>query len=272
MKCIFCDGASGASLTKEHVLPGWLRELYPRSPTDTHTHGTITWPDLWHRSYPPAADQRRRQGQASTRKVRVVCEKCNNEWLALLEKRTKPLLLALARGVRMEIGPEEQLQLATWTAKTVMTAEFLESSKVAIPASDRRSLMQCLCPPRQGWWIWIAGQCGIEWQTAMYHFSSRLNTSYADLVTPEAVNLQCTTIGVGRVLLHVISTSVPGLEFGLNRPTSSDLKPIWPISAQTITWPPQRLLDDAAIHHIKRNVERAYNVRPPMHSGAVSSS
>jgi hypothetical protein len=177
-----------------------------------------------------------------------------------MEDRTKPLLLRLMQGERIELGPEEHLLLATWAAKTIMTAEFVDESRVAIPSQDRSSLMQCLCPPRQGWWIWIAGYRGIEWLIGIYHFSLRVNRSEADLKTPDIPNLQATTIGLGYLVIHAISTSIPDCSFALNNPVASDLKPIWPLSASSISWPPLRLLTDDDVNLIKQNLERAFGI------------
>ena len=100
-KCIFCNGASGTRLTKEHIFPDWLRRLFPRSPTDTHTHGHTSWKGLQ-----PVTSLTKKQGQAGSRRVKVVCQKCNNEWLSGLEKRTKPLLLMLIHGMPFTSGSE----------------------------------------------------------------------------------------------------------------------------------------------------------------------
>src|SRR5260221_10532881 len=154
--CIFCSGASGSSLSKEHVLPNWLRVLFPRNPADTHTHGITSWVELSPGGLTPVTVRRKKQGQASTKRVRVVCERCNNGWLSQLETRTKPLLFRLIRAERVVLGSDEQSLLAVWAAKTIMTAEFVERDKVAIPQTNRTSLMQTLSPPNAGWWIWIA--------------------------------------------------------------------------------------------------------------------
>ena len=195
-KCIFCGGASGASLSKEHVLPDWLRELFPRTPY-THTHGVISWVGLSPGTITPVTARRRKQGHVSTRKVRVVCRKCNNEWLSSLEKRTKSLLLPIIRGEKILLDRDNQLLLATWAAKTIMAAEFVDRTKIAIPQADRTSLMRNVSVPSAGWWIWIAGNQGNEWETGIYHFSARLNVTPADLKTPDILNIQCTTIGIG---------------------------------------------------------------------------
>jgi len=257
-KCIFCEGASGSGMSKEHIFPDWLRELFPRSPEDTHTHGFTSWAELSPGSpLSPITRSHRGQGQASTKKVRVVCRKCNNEWLGRLEKRMKPLLSQLIMGESVSLGDSEQLFIATWAAKTIMTAEYVDRKKVAVPQSDRTFLMRNLSPPQNGRWIWIAGSQSMEWLTGINHFSARLNISPVDLKTPEIVNLQSTTIGIARLLIHAISTTVPGHSFALNDPDNSDLRQIWPLGPE-ISWPPQNFLTDDQVNGIARNVPRAF--------------
>lgn len=260
-RCIFCEGASGTSLSREHVFPDWLRQIFPRKDTDTHTHGTISWTDATMSS--PAITTRRRQGQAGTRSVRVVCKKCNNGWLSVLEERTKPLLRELVQASLREIGSEDQNLLAVWAAKTIMTGEYIERERAAVPQEQRCSLKDTLSVP-DGWWIWVAGSQGLEWRTGMYHFSAKLNVSPIDLETPGPLNIQCTTIGIGTLLLHAISTTAEGHSFALVDPDAADLKPIWPPVLPAIRWPPGRLLRDEDIDVIKTNLERAYyKVRTP---------
>jgi hypothetical protein len=254
-KCIFCNGASGTRLTKEHIFPDWLRQFFPRSPTDTHTHGLTSWKGL-----EPVTARTKKQGQAGSRRVKVVCQECNNEWLSGLEKRAKPLLIMLIRGMPFTLNADAQRLLAVWAAKTVMTAEFVDPTKVAIPAVERASLMRDLAPPQRGWWIWIAGSQGIEWLTGINHFSGRLNRTPIDLETPDVVNLQSTTIGLGRLLIHVASTVVPDQSFALQNPDTADLRPIWPQPTAPIVWPRNRLLTDEDIDFIARTIPRAMGV------------
>jgi hypothetical protein len=187
--------------------------------------------------------------------------KCNNEWLSDLEQRAKPLLLMLIRGMPFTLGADAQGLLATWAAKTIMVAEFLKPTKVAIPQTDRASLMASLSPPQAGWWIWIAGsQASVDWRTGINHFSARMNRSPVDLKTPDIVNVQSSTIGIGQLLIHSVSTTVPGHSFALQNPDAADLRPIWPQPAAPITWPRLRLLTDPDIDFIARTIPRAFGV------------
>jgi len=257
-RCIFCGGASGRSMSKEHVFPDWLRQLFPRSPNSTHVHGAIIWDDD---TLTPNTMKTRKQGHVSTKKVRVVCEGCNNGWLSALEERTKPLLSYLIMGKFCWLGQDEQLLLATWVAKTVMTAEFLRRDKVAIPSTDREWIMGNLSPPSSGWWMWIAGSQGVNWQIGINHFSSHI--SIAPVRPPESdiTNMQCTTMAVGRMLVQCISTTFVDVDFALAMPDSSDFKPIWPFTIPVLLWPPSRFLTDEQIESVAENLVRTYAQR-----------
>jgi hypothetical protein len=141
-----------------------------------------------------------------------------------------------------------------------MTAEFIDRTKIAIPQADRTSLKRTLSPPQTGWWMWIAGNQGVEWEAGINHFSARLHIPPIPAEAPEIVNLQSTTLGIGRLLLFAISTSFPGADFGLTNSRAADLQPIWPLRPATILWPPHRLLTDREIEIIARNAARAFGV------------
>ena len=93
-RCIFCRGTG---LTKEHVLPDWLRVIFPRSATDTHTFGSYDWPCIIGHAV-PIQNTRSAQGQIGSKKVRVVCRACNNGWLSQLEAAVQPILSDLISG------------------------------------------------------------------------------------------------------------------------------------------------------------------------------
>lgn len=257
-KCIFCDSASGARLTKEHVFPDWLRQLFPRSPNDSHTRGQASWAGL-----EPTTAVTKGQGQAGSRRVKVVCKDCNNGWLSNMENQIKPLLMRLIRGEPCVLDTHAQRTLAAWAAKTAMVGEFVQPTKVAIPPADRQSFMRNQVPPESGWWIWIAGNGSIEWLTGINHFSARLNVTPVAPVTPNIVNLQSTTLGIGQLLIHLVSTTVAGQSFALKDPEAADLRPIWPPPNSDIIWPRLRLLTDDDINFIAGTIPAAFGVKTP---------
>lgn len=255
--CIFCEGKSGARLSHEHIFPDWLRGIFRRSPNDTHTHGFMSWANDDFDAE-PVIRKNTEQGIVPSRQVRVVCTKCNNEWMSGIEKRTRSLLTTLLWGRPITLGSDEQFVLATWIAKTVMAAEHIDRSKIAIPQSDRTLLMDTLAPPPNGWWIWIAGSQGLEWSAGINHFGAHAGFGPADPKTGNDLNVQSTTIGLGALLIFCVSTTwLHFQDFALSHPDRSDLKPIWPSTDNDIAWPPRRLLRDDEINVIATNLSRA---------------
>ena len=144
--CAFC-GNPGAS--HEHIFPKWLKEYFPRDESSTHTFGAIRWPaGLITKS--PILHQRKRQWHSGTVHVRVVCERCNNDWMSQLEERTKHLIIPLLICNRTNLGLEAQTALATWASKTTMIAEYVMNKETnKITHRERKYVMENLTPPAE---------------------------------------------------------------------------------------------------------------------------
>jgi hypothetical protein len=77
--CVFC-GTTTEKITKEHVFPDWISELFGREPGGTaemvESDGSI-------QAFPTVPFQQQ---------VRVVCKPCNEGWMADLESDVKGFL------------------------------------------------------------------------------------------------------------------------------------------------------------------------------------
>lgn len=147
--CIFC-GNTGMS--KEHIWGKWLKD-YVRQ--DLLKHGMFT--QVVNRPGTPNTEHLRiKSGDPLQSKVRVVCMKCNNEWLSVIQDRTKPHLIPLFTGTTRVLGAEAQESLATWITMATMTAEHLvgDPRQRAISQADREFLWRNGKPPAE-WRILI---------------------------------------------------------------------------------------------------------------------
>ena len=104
MRCIFCkeDGI----LTREHVLPDWLKVLYPEKSRVTNKFTSETskiWPS-----------------KIFQHKVKIVCAECNHGWMAELENQVKPIISQMVRLEDFLIDENKQNLLAFWSQKTVL--------------------------------------------------------------------------------------------------------------------------------------------------------
>lgn len=105
MKCIFCQ--KEATLTREHVLPDWLKTLYPY---ETKVINEFTGIE----------PQKRWLSNIFQHKARIVCASCNNGWMSTLESKTKPLITQLVELKKMKLTKKEQELLGFWAQKTIL--------------------------------------------------------------------------------------------------------------------------------------------------------
>lgn len=232
-------------MSREHIWPDWMEELFPRTSADSHNQEKLRL--RLHKGGHQTAQRtvKTRSGHASTVKVRKVCETCNNGWMSEMENRTKGLLLRLARSEPSKLDIFLQHRLATWAAKTAMTAEFSDPSSVAVSQEHRRLMMDKLEPPL-GWWIWMARCSGNRWQTAYHHHSFALGVSKGPPINPlvsKVANTQSSTIGVGQLLFHAVSTSTE-IRFDGGSESLMGLRCIWPITDAVVDWPFSMILSD----------------------------
>lgn len=104
MKCIFCGKQE--KLTKEHVFPNWLSNLYENNDLvinefvgDTN----IKW-----------------LSKIFQHKARVVCRDCNNGWMSDLEKSVIPIIKKMILLKKMTIDENSQKILSFWAQKTAL--------------------------------------------------------------------------------------------------------------------------------------------------------
>lgn len=236
-KCIFCKRQPPeVSISKEHLFALWLRELFPRDACTTHTLGVME----------SATNQEVRelrkngQGHSGSKKIRHVCQTCNGTWLSNnIEDVAKPIITRLLSANRSSIDAATQKVLATWAAKTVMTAEWVYPNKVVLHQSERNWLKSALAPPI-GWTIWIGNYSGITWgELAIQQHAAKLRFTTIDDGDMAEHNFIFTIIGMRRLMIVAVSSSWPRVQEiidSLGAPHPALLQ-VWPIVNDEITWP-----------------------------------
>ena len=253
-KCIFCEGFR---LSREHVFGEWLKEFFPRDKTTTHTMGTFTWSDEIITRGPSKTSQNK-PGHTGTRKVRVVCQTCNNGWLSVLEDQTKPVLTPLITGKHANLTPEAQTILATWASKTVMTAEYVQPKGRCVTQKERVWLKARLTPP-EDWCVWIAAYNGSEWHNlTIYQHRGYLHESPIPSPGDKARHIQSTFFGVGRIVFLVVNSAMSNIRFAFSAIEEvTGLIQIWPAQKRSVIWPTIRIFNDeqatAAAHVLRRS-------------------
>lgn len=202
-KCIFC-GEGG--LTKQHVLPNWLREYFPRTEKDTKTQNLLYYERV-DNSLVATPKMRKTQGHLGTVRIRNVCETCNSGWMSRLENDTKPIVKELLSGHVVGMDRKKQELLCRWILLVNIMIEYTDVKTIAITESDRKTLMDGVIP--EGWKIWIGYCKNKNWEFRYRHNAAKVmrKSDYKkgnDI--PEKCNVQFTTIGIGRLYIHTIKS------------------------------------------------------------------
>lgn len=242
-RCIFC---SGTGLSKEHIWSDWISGLIPRN----DEHGEY-WGSM-HRAggsrdvewtTPPGNSAR--QGSVLQRKVRKVCEQCNNGWMSRVVDRAKPHVERMILDKAIQLNRKEQTNLAAWIGVTTVIQEFANRQGARrIPLEERTSLMSTKAPPLS-WSIWVAKYTG-EWWAPMRHYHipmSYSKQSNANELNGPSGELQLTTFTLGCLLVHVFTSTQAEMIAAYRlyiggASNAGKLQQLWPIVADTMNWPP----------------------------------
>jgi hypothetical protein len=229
--CAFC-GKPG-QMTKQHIWPKWLQKI--RRPIAT-SHTQVTGEFL---TFTPSSRRLPRhalvhQGHAGSRKVRNVCQACNNGWMSRVEESAKgpaiPLILDQPFGLTLDY----QTQLARWFALMTAMIEFSDPATATLTREDRLFLKDRLDPPPI-FKMWIGRYVGMHTEQHWCRHTG-MNMSLTPDVSgdPYKCNTQTTTIVLGALCIHTYSSAIdpdfPGY-------VGAPIEQVWPVEKQAISWP-----------------------------------
>jgi len=122
-RCIFCGGGAvpGNPMSREHLWSDWMTaaKLLPHGGEHVEVRNVI----LGSARISVRSLTRTRQGEASTKKRRTVCQRCNNGWMSDLEESVQPILTPLIKGEKITLFPTMLLTLMQWLTLKVLVAE-----------------------------------------------------------------------------------------------------------------------------------------------------
>jgi len=224
-KCLFCGEPANS---QEHVWPKWAAPLMADEGLVPHVHQIM-------RDGEPEAEWTYEK-TAYTVTVRVVCERCNNGWMAELEERAKPFLDAALRGRGRELHQAGQRTLAAWALKTAMTVGRTQgASRGVIPPPEHAYLYEHGEPPTRIR-IWMTAYTGAQMAAMglMNGFDVNMdagpdpNRGWRDVWT--------TTVAFGTVVFQVFGSVVPEL-LDVVKPDTVNTDVLWPYMGP-FTWVP----------------------------------
>jgi hypothetical protein len=151
--CIF---DAGLPLSREHIYPRWMRDHFP--PNDRTEH--LVSMTLFNSDSPTRRASRTvLQGDHRGRRIRCVCEACNNGWMSRLQSRAKPVLEPLVLGEYAQIESPAKIVLAAWATMFAAVWEYTHPPTIAITQNQRRALMNDMLPGEL-FGVWIAPFAG----------------------------------------------------------------------------------------------------------------
>jgi hypothetical protein len=202
-RCIFCGGSA---LSKEHVWADWIADYVPRTfYKSEHLVETM-------RSVPGSQPVERKvtkgplhnNGDPASRKLRVVCENCNNGWMSSIQTQAKPILVLLIKGEPWQLDLNAQVILSSWA--TMFTLVY-EAGLPEGAATPREAQLQFGTDqqPFPFWVISFGIYTGTEWRTRIESYSSMVKLTYGSIFHPPQAakpNSQATTAVIGKLLIH----------------------------------------------------------------------
>lgn len=242
-RCIFCGGGG---LTKEHIWSEWTWPYFNAPKAENHSQGFYEVP-LSDLSKPIRDEVIRRQGDVQNFRLRVVCKKCNNEWMSGVDSQAKGILAPMMAGNQTTLDAGKQRILATWFALKCMVLEFRDGIEfVSTPQSDRDFLLESQCPPIRGWDIWVGKAIGPLWNKFCYRVSGTfVSVPLYDKIdrsnSSVPKNTQTVSLGIGSVFFYGLQSTYG--DFNVPPKFHERLIKIWPLGPP-VDWPPKTSFTD----------------------------
>lgn len=233
--CRFCGAREAITVS---AWPNWAsclvaKEMALQSASarvKAATHRILTNLPKWHL----------RDDFIATRKIHIACCRCHYGWMRRIDALARPMALPLIKGDAAILGHEMQRVLSAWIAKTVMIAELASTEGAVSTRKDRNALRLAVKPP-DSWQIWAAHNGVGNCEACYVRHTARLAGNPA--CNRAANDTQSVTFGMGRILVHVMSSTVPGMKFELPATAGSAFQQLWP-AGNAIAWPPKASLSE----------------------------
>jgi hypothetical protein len=179
--------------------------------------------------------------------------------MSQLETRVMPILTPLLLGQPFVLGKYHQEILATWIAMKFLVCEFSIPTDVVMRPVERSLVMGRRLPPEK-MKIWIGYYKGSLWSRAYERHAARLGWGNASgpLPLPKGTlskNIQSQTVGIGRLLIQSISTTIRELDFHSPMLPHNPLRQLWPYE-RNITWPTGQPIPDLQVRTIASGLDQ----------------
>jgi hypothetical protein len=237
-KCVFC-GAGG--LTKEHFWPEWASSLL-RSPAKPGPHRE-EFTVRENKTEVVSHFQKERPGHITTKKLRIVCGKCNSGWMSTMESAVQPIATPMILGQSANLTTEHQLILARWAALKILVFE-MNRRELAVTTQAERETFKTAREIPSGLQIWVAQCFSDTWCNAYRRQAGTLALPGRPRPADGRKNVHTVTFGIGQLFFFAAGSAAEGIKLADLFLLGEQFVPLWPRSVESIRWPPTSAIGD----------------------------
>lgn len=170
--CIFCGNNN---LTKEHIFPHFMRKNLPHYFEFGSNHYITRKSDDGEEKITNGLLTRYNGRDHRDLKLKIVCAKCNNEWMSNIDNKSKNTLISLLADGAINIRRENYFTLATWVTKFLMVYEYADTETITITDNDRL-LFKNNQQPMDNLIVYIGNFSGIRHAMSIWHRKLEFST------------------------------------------------------------------------------------------------
>jgi hypothetical protein len=259
-RCVFCG--STATLTNAHVLAKPIRAAFD----DPAVTGSIVYRES--RQADGSHAPHSHTGNWREVKAKAECFTCNSGWTGQIEESVSAILPKLIHGQEIEVAPQEQQALATWSVLTMLLLQCTHSraARLVIPPSDYASffavksptpLMKVVTayaePPGRR----TSVEAAVEYLAEDRGMADVARLLESDgLAAPVDMRAYTATLRLGFWVTHIMRFGSPDFvaRLGHGPALSPYLFTVWPTQS-TRAWPPRSLAEIGGIMALARSID-----------------
>lgn len=240
--CVWCGRWP---LTKEHVIPQWIRPHLPRGNIkviqelgEPEDEGYRLIEHPWSRFL--------------TLQAKCVCKDCNEVWHNKIDKLARPRLRDMIEGDDVGLTWDEQLFISRWAIRTAVMFAYVHQPTVYLPRHWRRALYPNMLPPA-GAFVYLGQYNG---DPPIWSWDYSRSMAYPEGLTVDVDGVYredyFLTIGIKHFMLQV---AIFGMNSARLRPTlwpsgplQNWLVPVWPARPDApVLWPPRDVMTQSIL-------------------------
>jgi hypothetical protein len=231
-------------LSEEHIWSQWSRDLLPAS--DGYLEMTNK-----NRGGQPVDHRviRDAQGSITNKRLKRVCEPCNNVWMGRQEEGAKAVVTGLIAGTPSYLTKSERGPLVNWIVTKLMVLDVFRDGEQAFTDGERAAFYADWTIP-DSLSVWLL-RCGDgPWKTLFWSHAQRLTVvvgeTWANAKPPSGAspNLKLFLWGVGEALIVAAYTREVDIDLGMQDEYAIRLVPDQGVRR---AWPPRSITGGEAV-------------------------